>query len=185
MHKFSEIYYFIEEFNKQEIEKLNKNISLIYRNYKKKYNFIAIEKLSKLCAHQNRKFYIANDLKLALRVNSDGLYIPSFNKLCNLKNLNAKKNFKIFGSAHNIIELKNKQSQGCKEIVIAPIFKTKKNDFFLDVIKFNLIAKNTKHIIALGGINETNISRVKLTRSKAIACISWIKKNGPNKFGPF
>ena len=185
MHKFSEIYYFIEEFNKQEIEKLNKNVSLIYRNYKKKYNFIAIEKLSKLCAHQNRKFYIANDLKLALRVNSDGLYIPSFNKLCNLKNLNAKKNFKIFGSAHNIIELKNKQNQRCKEIVIAPIFKTKKNDSFLDVIKFNLIAKNGNYIIALGGINETNISRLRLTKSIAIASISWIKKNGPNKFGPF
>ena len=181
MHKFFEIYYFIEEFNKQEIEKLNKNISLIYRNYKKKYNFSTIEKLSKLCAHQNRKFYIANDLKLALKLNSDGVYIPSFNKLCNLKNLNVKKNFKIFGSAHNIIELKNKQNQGCKEIVIAPIFKTKKNDSFLDVI----IAKNGNYIIALGGINEANISRLRLTKSIAIASISWIKKNGPSKLGPF
>ena len=69
-----------------------------------------------------------------------------------------KKGFKIIGSAHNVIELKNKENQGCKEIAIAPIFNTKKNDYFLDVIKFNLIAKNAKHIIALGGINETNIS---------------------------
>ena len=184
MHKFSEIYYFIEEFNKQEIEKLNKNISLIYRNYKKKYNFNEIENLKKLCTDQKRKFYIANDIKLALRLGLDGLYIPSFNKLCNFKNLNSKKDFKIIGSAHNVIELKNKENQGCKEIAIAPIFNTKKNDYFLDVIKFNLIAKNAKHIIALGGINETNISRVKLTSSKAIASISWIKKNGPSKLGP-
>ena len=185
MHKFSEIYYFIEEFNKQEIEKLNKNISLIYRNYKKKYNFNEIEDLKKLCANQKRKFYIANEIKLALRLGIDGVYIPSFNKLCNFKNLNAKKGFKIFGSAHNIIELKNKENQGCKEIAIAPIFKTKKNDYFLGVIRFNLIAKNVKCVIALGGINETNISRVKLTKSKAIASISWIKKNGPSKLGPF
>ena len=185
MHKFSEIYYFIEEFNKQQIEKLNKNISLIYRNYKKNYNFQEIEDLRKLCANQKRKFYIANEIKLALRLGTDGVYIPSFNKLCNFKNLNAKKGFKIFGSAHNIIELKNKENQGCKEIAIAPIFKTKKNDYFLGVIKFNLIAKNTKRIIALGGINETNISRVKLTKSTAIASISWIKKNGPSKLGPF
>ncbi len=185
MHKFSEIYYFIEEFNKQQIEKLNKNISLIYRNYKKKYNFNEIEDLKKLCANQKRKFYIANETKLALRLGVDGVYIPSFNKLCNFKNLNAKKDFKILGSAHNVIELKNKENQGCKEIVIAPIFKTKKNDYFLGVIKFNLIAKNSKRIIALGGINETNISRVKLTKSKAIASISWIKKNGPSKLGPF
>ena len=185
MHKFSEIYYFIEAFNKQEIEKLNKNISLIYRNYKKKYNFNDIENLKKLCTNQKRKFYIANDIKLALRLGLDGLYIPSFNKLCNFKNLNSKKNFKIIGSAHNVIELKNKENQGCKEIVIAPIFKTKKNDYFLGVIKFNLIAKDSNYIIALGGINESNISRVKLTKSKAIASISWIKKNGPRKLGPF
>ena len=185
MHKFSEIYYFIEEFNKQQIEKLNKNISLIYRNYKKNYNFNEIEDLKKLCANQKRKFYIANETKLALRLGVDGIYIPSFNKLCNFKNLSAKKDFKIFGSAHNVIELKNKENQGCKEIAIAPIFNTKKNDFFLGVIKFNLIAKNAKRIIALGGINETNISRVKLTKSKAIASISWIKKNGPSKPGPF
>ena len=185
MHKFSEIYYFIEEFNKQEIEKLNKNISLIYRNYKKKYNFGEIENLKKLCVNQKRKFYIANDIKLALRLGIDGVYIPSFNKLCNFRNLNSKKGFKIIGSAHNVIELKNKENQGCKEIAIAPIFNTKKNDYFLDVIKFNLISKNAKFIIALGGINETNISRIRLTKANAIACISWIKKNGPSKLGPF
>ena len=185
MHKFSKIYYFIEEFNKQEIGRLSKNISLIYRNYGKKYNSNTIESIKKLCTKQNRKFYIANDLKLALRLSLDGVYIPSFNKLCNLKNINSKKDFKIFGSAHNVIELKNKQNQGCKEIVIAPIFKTKKNNYFLDVIKFNLIAKDGNYIIALGGINESNVSRVKLTKSKAIASISWIKKNGPSKLGPF
>ena len=33
--------------------------------------------------------------------------------------------------------------------------------------------------IALGGINEKNISRVYLTKSIGLAGISWIKKNGP------
>ena len=31
-------YYFIDEFNKNEIEKLSTQISLIYRNYQKKNN---------------------------------------------------------------------------------------------------------------------------------------------------
>ena len=39
----------------------------------------------------------------------DGLYIPSFNKLKNFKNINFKKNFKIIGSAHNIREIKIKE----------------------------------------------------------------------------
>ena len=43
-----------------------------------------------------------------------------------LRTLIQKKIFKIIGSAHNVIELKNKENQGCKEIAIAPIFNTKK-----------------------------------------------------------
>ena len=186
MHKFIEIYYFIDDFNKQEIEKLNKNISLIYRNYEKKYSDELIKKIKKICTLQKRKFYIANDLKSAIKFSLNGVYISAFNKLSNFKNLNVKKEFIILGSAHNIIELKNKENQGCKRIMISPIFKTKKSRFFLDIIKFNLITNNTNNnIIALGGIHESNLSKLKLTKSMGFASISWIKKNGPRKLGPF
>jgi thiamine-phosphate pyrophosphorylase len=186
MHKFIEIYYFIDEFNKQEIVNLNKNIALIYRNYEKKYSDELIKKIKKICTVQKRKFYIANDLRSAIKFNLDGVYIPAFNKLCNFKNLNVKKEFKILGSAHNIMELKNKENQGCKRIMIAPIFKTKKSKFFLDIVRFNLIGKNTKNIIiALGGLNKANLSKIKLTKSRGFASISLIKKNGPRKLGPF
>ena len=39
--------------------------------------------------------------------------------------------------------------------------------------------------IALGGINENNYKKLKLTRAIGFAGISWIKKNGLNKFRPF
>ena len=98
----------------------------------------------------------------------------------------AKKNFEILGSAHNIIELKNKENQGCNEIFISPIFKTNKSNFFLETIKFNLIANvSKKNVIALGGINYSNFSKLNLTNSKGFASISWIKKNGPKLIGPF
>ena len=35
-----------------------------------------------------------------------------------------------------------------------------------------------RRIIALGGINFKNLRRIKLTKSKGVASISWIKKNG-------
>ena len=123
---------------------------------------------------------------MALNLNLDGVYIPSFKKLRNYKNLNAKKNFKIIGSAHNLIELNNKEKQGCTSIFIAPIFKTKKNDYFLDTARFNLLAKNTKKkIIALGGINHLNYKRLKSTKVDGFASISWIKKNRPKNIGRF
>ena len=186
MHNFLKIYYFIDEFNRQEIQKLNRNIALIYRNYKGNNNLKLIKKIKNFCLKQNREFYISNNLKMALNLNLDGVYIPSFKKLCNYKNLNAKKNFKIIGSAHNLIELNNKEKQGCTSIFIAPIFKTKKSNYFLDVARFNLISKNSKKkIVALGGINHSNYKKIKLTKSNGLASISWIKKNRPKNIGRF
>ena len=165
---------------------MDRKIVLIYRNYNRNYNLKLIKKIKYFCLKQNRKFYISNNLKLALNLSLDGLYIPSFNKLCNYKNLSSKKNFKIVGSAHNSIQIKNKEKQGCTSIFIAPIFKTKKNNYFLDTTRFNLLAKNTKKkVIALGGINYVNYKRLKLTKINGLASISWIKKNRPKNIGRF
>ena len=50
---------------------------------------------------------------------------------------------------------------------------------YLGVIRFNLLnLTNRSKIIALGGINENNISKLKLTKSVGFASISWIKKTG-------
>ena len=180
MHNFLKIYYFIDEFNKREIQKLNRNIVLIYRNYKENYNLKLIKKIRNFCFKQKRELYLSNNIKLALKLNLNGVYLPSFNKLCNYKNLHAKKKFKIIGSAHNLHEVKNKENQGCSSIFISPIFKTKKSNYFLNIIRFNLIAnKSKKKIVALGGINSSNYKRIRLTKSTALASISWIKKNRP------
>ena len=66
---FKSIYYYIDKFNKEEIYKLNKSISIIYRNYSTRINTNDIFKLVNLCKKQRRKVYISNNLKLALRFN--------------------------------------------------------------------------------------------------------------------
>ena len=93
-----------------------------------------------------------------------------------------RKKFKIIGSAHNISEVKIKEMQNCEEIFISPIFKTSKHKNFLNILKFNLITKETKvKIVALGGINDQNLRKINLTKARGVASISWIKKNGLNK----
>ena len=42
------IYYFINEFNKNEIEKLSSNISIIYRNYEKKKKLCRVKRPCKI-----------------------------------------------------------------------------------------------------------------------------------------
>ena len=183
---FKSIYYYIDKFDKDEIDKLDKLISIIYRNYSNKISEKEIKYLVDFCKSQRRKVYISNNLKLALKFNFDGIYIPSFNKILKYKNI-YKKNFDVIGSAHNIKEVLNKEKQGCSKIFLCPIFKTKKNQYSLGVTKFNLIKLNTKKdIIPLGGINENSVKKINICRVKGVGAISWIKKNGPSiNTGPF
>ena len=180
------IYYFIDEFKKNEIEKLSSKISLIYRNYDKKSDFHELKKLVQYCKNRRRKVYISNNLKGAIKCNFDGLYIPSFNKSLSFRNI-VRHNLEILGSAHNITELKIKEKQGCSAIFLSPIFENDKKKKFLDVVKTNLLKNlSNSKIVLLGGINFKTFRRLKMCTPNGIAAISWIKKNGPSiNTGPF
>ena len=179
-------YYFIDEFNKNEIEKLSSQISLIYRNYDKKNKPQELKKLVIHCKNNRRKVYISNNLKDAIKYNFDGLYVPSFHKQLRFQNI-IKKNLEIIGSAHNATELKIKEKQGCSKIFLSPIFENNKNKKFLNIIKTNLLKNLTKKkIVLLGGINFKTLKKTRLCSPYGIAAISWIKKNGPSiNTGPF
>ena len=174
------IYYFIDKFDRNEILSLDKKINIIYRNYKEINLDPVIKQIKEVCNKTNRKFYIANSLKTALKFNLDGLYLPAFNNKLNYKNINSRKNFKIIGSAHNYKEVKIKENQGCKEIFITPIFYNPKNKTYLNIVRFNYLNLTTKiNSIALGGINKENLKKLKCTKVIGFAGISWIKKNRP------
>ena len=157
------IYTFIESFEKEKIINLPSNIGIIYRNYNTDLKNDQILKIRNLCKAYNKKIYLANNYKQAFKNNLDGIYIPSFNKNLNFKNLNKKKNFMILGSAHNLQEIRIKEKQCTDVIFLSPLFITKNYRKFLGVIKFKTIAKQTKKkVIALGGINKKNINYLKI-----------------------
>jgi len=187
MHKnLIKIFYFINQFIEDDINKLNKNIAIIYRNYNTNINKDLIRKIRDYCKTNNRKFYISYHYKLAFELNLDGIYIPAFDKSQIIKKTLPKKKFEILGSAHNLKEVKIKEKQGCTTIFLSPIFKVKKTNYYLDVVKFNILANKTNRaIIALGGLNLNNLKKINLTKSVGFASISLIKKNGLNKFRPF
>jgi len=173
---FNETYHFISKFKEDDLIKLNSKISLIYRNYKDKINTNLIKKIKHFCKKTNRKFYIANEIKLALNLNLDGAYIPSFNKSIKHNSYTFKTNFKLIGSAHSLHEILTKQNQNVESIFISPIYKVKKKRAFLGIYRFiNLKNLTKKKIIALGGINYSNFKRLKFTNCYGIASISSIK----------
>ena len=185
-HNFPKIYHFIDDFKEKDIEYLPKNIALIYRNYAKKPSKPLITKIKNYCKKSKIKFYLSNNYKMAVNLNLDGVYLPSFNKEIIFNIFSKRKNFLILGSAHSIQEINIKQKQGCKLIFLAPIFKVNKKKHFLGVNKFNQLATNKKiNFIALGGINDLNIKKINLLNCYGFAGIRWIKKNGLRKLRPF
>ena len=184
---FPKVYCFVDEFNLSDLSKLSKNINIIYRNYNNINHIENILKLKKFCKNSGNKLYLSNDIKLCIKLGLDGVYIPSFNKTINyVLTYSLPKSFKIIGSAHNLSEIITKQKQKCNEIFISPIFKVNKSNYYLDIPRFNLIALNSKvDCIALGGINQKNIKKIRLLKSKGFASISWAKKNGLSKLRPF
>ena len=128
----------------KDLSNINKRINIIYRNYNKKDHLNNLIKLKNICKKKRFKLFVSNNLKLALKLGLDGLYLPSFNKILKYKNISHKKGFKLIGSAHNLSEINNKNMQGCVEIFLSPIFKTRKQIKYLDTIKFNLLSLNAK-----------------------------------------
>ncbi len=155
---------------------MDKNIHIIYRNYNRKYNTKEIIEIKKICKLKNRKFFLANDHKLAKYLNLDGVYIPSFNKKL-IPNTYRKNKFYILGSAHNLKEILEKKKQGVEYLFISPLFKIKKRNYFLGPTKYNILANHFhKRTIALGGLNNKNISTVNKINCFGFASISYIEK---------
>jgi thiamine-phosphate pyrophosphorylase len=168
-------YYFINKFDTNNIDKQDKQTAIIYRNYSKKtVDQTLILKIKKYCKKRSIEFYLSNNIKLAIKLNLDGVYIPSFNT--SLKHLaySYKKNFKIIGSAHNLKEIRIKENQNVEKIFISSLFKKNKN--FLGINKFKLLSKITKkNIVVLGGVSIKNIKKLSLLNQSDFAGISYFE----------
>ena len=183
MHnKLPTFFLFIDIYDEQYIRNLDKKIAIIFRNYTIKPQRKLILKIKETCKKDKRKLFLSNNLKLALNLSLDGVYLPAFNKNLNTNNISKKNKFLIIGSAHSVQEIKIKEKQGANTIFIAPLFKTKKNKKFLNTIRFNLLAlTTTRKIIALGGITVKNLKRLRITKSIGFAGISFFKNDNKIK----
>ena len=107
----------IKDINLRNIKKYNKFI-IIYRNKKLKEDFDELLRFRKECNLRLIDFYVANNMKLATALNSDGLYISSYNTSLKTRFFK-KKTFNIIGSAHNLSEIIQKNKQGFQIILLS------------------------------------------------------------------
>ena len=175
MHNtFPNKFYFINTFKKNNIDKLNVNTGVIFRNYNKKASIYEIIQIKKYCKKRGLKFFLSNNFKLAIKLDLDGSYIPAFNQSLRHLSYKTKSSFIIIGSAHNVKEIRKKETQKAKFIFISSIFKKNKN--YLGLYRFRLLSKLTnKNVIALGGISKLNQKKIKLLDCYGISGMSYFE----------
>ena len=167
-------YYFINKFDKSHLDKQVKETTIIYRNYDHPIDKKLILKLKNYCKKTGKKFFLSNNIKLAIRLNLDGAYIPSFNNDKKHLSYSLKKKFTILGSAHNVHEIRTKELQNVDKIFLSSIFKKNKN--FLGTYRFKLLSFLTKKpTIALGGISNHNLKELNYTSCVGFAGISFFE----------
>ena len=167
-------YYFINKFETIHLDKQKKGVGIIFRNYNSNNHLNTILKLKEYCKNKGYKFYLSNNIKLAIKLGLDGVYIPSFNMNKKHLSFSFKKNFLIIGSAHNNKEIKIKELQRVKIIFISSLFKLNKN--YLGINRFRLLSSlSKKKIVALGGISNKNEKQLKLLNCFGFAGISYFE----------
>ena len=133
-----------------------------------------IIKIKNYCRKKKLKFILSNNVRLAIKLNLDGVYIPSFNKNFNHLNYSLNKKFKIIGSAHNIREIRIKELQNVESIFLSSLFKKNKN--YLGIYKFKLLSNLTKKkIVVLGGVSKKNLKKIKTLKNSGFAGISYFE----------
>ncbi len=180
MFAFKKKYFFIiesiKDINLSNLKNLDK-FNIIYRYTNKHENLRDLILFRTYCKSKRINFYISNNIKLAIKLKSDGVYISAHNKSLHFKMLHKK--YKLIGAAHNIKEINLKILQGCKEILFSRLFKTSyiyKPDY-LGIVKYNLnVLNKNHHFVPLGGIKLNNLNKLRIVRCNSFAILSEIKK---------
>ena len=175
MNNKLDYYIFVEELNK----KIIKNIIKL-KKQKLKINIIIISKkiseISIFARLNTIPFYVADNIKLAIKSKAKGIFLTSKNKILR-SNIKETTKLEVIGSAHNQFEYYIKKKQNCSTIMLSPIFYNDKYSYnkILNPIKFNLIALYWKSLIcALGGITYKNLNLIKITKAQSIGIKSLI-----------
>ena len=132
-------------------------------------------KLLKICRENNVLFILNDHVDIALEIGADGVHlgqsdmpIEEARKLC--------KDKLIIGlSTHSVEQAVKADKEDVDYITIGPIYQTRVKDYTVGTeITGKIINVVKKPVVAIGGINKTNIDEVLNQGVKSVAVISAV-----------
>ena len=137
------IFCFIKNYEENYIKRIPKNIGIIYRNYNKIINNNEIKKINNLCKKTKKKFFLANNIKIALQLDLD--CIINFQSYWRNKIL-ITKNQKIIKNIKKIVNFTD-------PITMEVIFRDNKFNYNVDKL-FPIIRNNKMYLYIIDSLNE-------------------------------
>ncbi|MBL1431535.1 MAG: thiamine phosphate synthase [Robiginitomaculum sp.] len=131
-------------------------------------------KLKRLCHQQKAKLLIGADPKLARIVGADGVHLPQA-MIKQLPAIRAKYRFSLITcAAHNVCVARQAVKNGAMAVIVSCVFPSSSTSANapLENCRFRSFVKKTNApVIALGGINENNVKKLK-TACHGVAVVS-------------
>lgn len=141
-----------------------------------------VRRLRPLCRQRGIALIIANDIRLALRVDADGVHFAERNlsaRLARFLSTRRRRRLLVTASAHNARAVLKACKLDVDAILVAPVFATKSHpgSVSLGAIRFAGIISKSKArlrgrtIIALGGVAPQNANRLIAAGANGFAAI--------------
>lgn len=154
----------------------------ILRHRDSKERKLLAETLRPMCQQKGVALIIAADPQLAMIVGADGIHIAEIDIPCSAKPLYWARGSGMITTAavHNETALRRAVRAGVDGILISPVFSTKSHpgEAAIGMLRFTRMASaSTLPVYALGGVNLSNINRLRHSGMVGLAGISGIAES--------
>lgn len=168
------------DFSKKIIKFNPSVIQLRIKNKDDRFFYNVARKLKKIFSRKKIPFIINDRVDIALIVKSDGVHLgqEDLPVVCVRKLVGDK--FIIGISTHSLYQAKLALSLPVDYISIGPVFPTKTKLEYkpvgVEIVEHvKRLAKNKISVVAIGGINESNIELLKKAQPDAVAVVSILR----------
>ncbi len=143
-----------------------------------RYEDLAESFLSLKPLFERTRFFLHTDIELAIRLNADGIHLPSGKISCVEKA--ARKGLRVIVSTHSLKEIEEAQRAGAYGVTYGPVFDTPGKGPAVGLEKLKEIrGKISLNIFALGGIvSQDHIEAVESAGADGFASIRYFATQG-------